>query len=257
MHRLPYSIPASHALAAEGEPIIVLPEVVNPNSREPVQIVIADHYDMARRGLAAILRDQLGFEVVGDVSTPDLLRRVLAQRRVDVILFDLGDNDQEAVALVYELSRSHPASRILAFTARASPYQVHQLLNAGVRGCLLQRASMVQILSAIRTVHRGRLTVQHEIASGILGTVTRVSHLASRPSDALTPREVEVLQPLVDGASNKEIALQLCIASKTVETRVGQICAKLGARSRTGAAVRAVCLGLVRPSMDKGSAIQV
>lgn len=235
----------------------MLPKAENPISRELIQIVIADHHDMARRGLAAILRDQLGLEVVGDVSTPDTLRRVLAQRRVDVILFNLGDDDREAVALVYELSQSHPASRILAFTARASPYQVHQLLNAGVRGCLLQRASMVQILSAISTVHRGRLTVQQEIASGILGTVTHRSDSASRPSDALTPREVEVLQPLVDGASNKEIASQLCIASKTVETRVGQICAKLGARSRTGAAVRAVCLGLVRSSTYQGGAVQV
>jgi DNA-binding NarL/FixJ family response regulator len=235
----------------------VSPDSANPKSREPVQIVIADQYEMARRGLAAILCDKPGIEVVGDVSTPDALRRVLAQRHVDVVLFDLGDDDREAVVLVSELGQSHPGSRILAFTARASPFQVRQLLNAGVRGCLLQRVSVAQILAAIGAVHGGRLTVQREVASGMLGIVIRTFDGAADSADALTRREVEVLQPMVDGATNKEIASQLCLAAKTVEARIGQICAKLGARSRTDAAVRAVCLGLVRPSAYLGSAVQV
>jgi DNA-binding NarL/FixJ family response regulator len=216
-------------------------------SQETIHIAIADHHETVRYGLSALLRAKRGIEIVGEANSPKALWSVLAHSRVDVIIFDLCDDDQERLALVQELRRTYPTVGILSFTTDAYPYQIDQLLHAGVGGFVLKRASTDQILAAIRAVHQGQLVLPNKLAPQSPHSPDALSLQLPVPNESLTQREIDVLQHIVDGATNKEIASLLCIAPKTVEGRIAQICAKLGARSRTDAAVRAVYLGLVKP----------
>lgn len=215
-------------------------------SQETIRIVVADHHETVRCGLSALLSAERGIEIVGEANSPKALWSVLAHCGVDVIIFDLCDDDQQRVALVHELRHTYPTTAILSFTTDAYPYQIDQLLHAGIGGFVLKRASTDQILLAIRAVHQGQLVLPHKLALPFPQPPDAGSLHVPFPNESLTQREIDVLQHIVNGATNKEIASLLCIAPKTVEGRIAQICAKLGARSRTDAAVRAVYLGLVK-----------
>jgi DNA-binding NarL/FixJ family response regulator len=213
---------------------------------EPVRTLIVAGDPLARAALAALLEDMLECSVIGQVAgIPDLPGNV-AIYRPDVILWDLGwDPTSVSQALegvdTEDLDiRRDDGPVILALV----PDRIHapDAWASGIRGLLSRDAGAEILVSALQAVAQGMVVLDPELADSVLPTIDDPTGTLV---EELTPREIEVLQLLAEGLSNKAIAHRLDISEHTVKFHVNAILGKLGAQSRTEAVVRATRLGLI------------
>jgi DNA-binding NarL/FixJ family response regulator len=195
----------------------------------PYRVLIIADDPLARAGLAALLADQDGCTVVGQVAGDD---PALDVYRPDALIWDLGwDPDPAALP---DLDSGPPVVALLP-----DPTQAADAWAAGARGLLLRSASAAHLVTAVAAVCQGLAVLDPALAGAL--PLDR-----PRPPQAdLTPREVEVLRLLVQGLSNKAIARTLSISEHTVKFHINAILGKLHAQSRTEAVVHAIRLGLV------------
>ncbi|MBO9319877.1 MAG: response regulator transcription factor [Chloroflexus sp.] len=230
-----------------ANPVVAVPHHETAStSSSPLHLAIADYSEVVRRGLQALLHDQPAIRIAAVVDCSDTLLNVLETQSIEVALIDLGEDDQDRLRLINQVHRFAPRTRLILFNSHLTLYHILELVQAGVAGIVPKHAALPQILLALHKVRAGRLVLQTDTFT--YGSLVQTMVAPGVSHDAqLLPRDLEVLQQLVAGATNKEIAALLHLSSKTVEVRVAQICTKLGVRSRTEAAVKAVSLGLVRP----------
>jgi DNA-binding NarL/FixJ family response regulator len=201
-----------------------------------VLVVAAD--PLARTGLATLLADQPACTVSGQVSGETDLATALEVYRPDVVAWDLGWDPASALERLADLEEAGPPVVVLL------PDETHAAgaWAAGARGLLPREVTAARLVATLTAVLHG-LTVLDPALNDALQPSTE---LAPAPLvEELTPRELEVLQLLAEGLSNKAIAYQLDISEHTVKFHVNAIMNKLGAQSRTEAAVRATRLGLI------------
>ncbi len=200
-------------------------------------LIIADD-PLARAGLAALLANQPDCTVVGQIDSEINLPTDLDIYRPDILLWDLS---WHPAPLLEHLSDSQsigvPSVALLPDTAHAG-----EAWGTGVKGLLLRDANAEKLSAALLAASQGLITIDPELTTALLPNPQAPS---SPPIEALTPREVEVLRHLAEGLSNKAIARHLDISGHTVKFHVNAIMTKLGAQSRTEAAVRATQLGLI------------
>jgi two-component system nitrate/nitrite response regulator NarL len=207
-------------------------------------LIVADD-PLARTGLAALLSDQPGCVIVGQIAEDAGLTSALDVYRPEVILWDSGWDPMLAA------SSGPPSLERLAELVDAAPpvvalvpdetYAVEAQM-AGARGLLPRDSSAVRLVAALTAVAWDLIVLDPSLAAPMLGTRD-----SSSPSlvEELTPRELEVLGLLAEGLPNKAIALRLGISEHTVKFHVNAVLGKLGAQSRTEAVVRATRLGLI------------
>jgi len=198
---------------------------------EPIRVLIVDDHAMVRSGLAAFLRAYPDLALVGEAADG---REALAQFGAltpDVVLMDLVMPVVDGVQAIHDIRSEYPEARILALTSFAEDELVQRALQAGALGYLLKNVSHVQLAEAICAAHAGRPTLAPEATQALIQAMQAPPALGHD----LTPREREVLQLLVQGYSNAEIAARLIITEATVKTHVSNIIGKLGAASRTEA----------------------
>ena len=215
-----------------------------PSSLNNLRVIVVASSPLARAGLAALLADQPGINVIGQLAADAELPDVLDVYSPDVVIWDMGWEPLQYSDRVSEL-RGLPVLALLA-DARTAADVMPPLLGAGVRGLLLQDASVEMLASALAALAQGLLVVDGKVAETALPHALNagVSN-QSGVVEALTPREAEVLKLIAEGLPNKTIALQLNISEHTVKFHVNAILTKLGAQSRTEAVVRATRLGLI------------
>ncbi|MCL4297288.1 MAG: response regulator transcription factor [Anaerolineae bacterium] len=216
-------------------------------------LIVADD-PLIRAGLATLLADQPNLTVIGRVATEVDLPTQLDVYHPDVIVFDLGWDPHLAPAPARSGSGSVIARTSLESLAelRESSLPIVALLpdesytaeawSAGARGLLLRNTDTEKLLAALLAVAQGLVVLDPTLTTAALPSPeTELPRLA----EALTPRELEVLQLLAEGLANKAIARRLDISDHTVKFHVNAILSKLGAQSRTDAVVRATRLGLI------------
>lgn len=205
---------------------------------DDVCVLIVSDDPLARAGLAALLADQPGCTVVGQVAGGAELPDEITIYQPDAILWDLGweptsplerltDLDQVVIPIVALLTDETQAAEVWA---------------AGSRGLLPRETDVESLVAALRAVAQGLVVVDPVLAADVLPTPDPPPEPLV---EALTRRELQVLQLLAEGFSNKAIAHRLDISQHTVKFHVNAILGKLGARSRTEAVVRATRLGLI------------
>lgn len=213
---------------------------------EPIRIIVADDHPVVREGLVAILTTQPDFEVVAEADNGDTLIAKSRQFEPDVILTDLempGTDGVEAIRVI----RSHlPDIAFIAFTAFDTDERIVGAVQAGAKGYLLKGSPRDEVFKAIRVVSKGGSLLEPTVASKLL------QHMSGGGADPqqdmpepLTEREMEVLELLGTGMTNKEIGGQLFITERTVKFYVSAILGKLGASNRTEAVTIAVQRGLI------------
>ena len=215
-----------------------------PSSLNNLRVIVVASSPLARAGLAALLADQPGINVIGQLAADAELPDALDVYSPDVVIWDMGWEPLQYSDRVSEL-RGLPVLALLA-DARTAADVMPPLLGAGVRGLLLQDASVDMLTSALAALAQGLLVVDGKVAETALPHALNVGvSEQSGVVEALTPREAEVLKLIAEGLPNKTIALQLNISEHTVKFHVNAILTKLGAQSRTEAVVRATRLGLI------------
>lgn len=199
-----------------------------------LRVVVAGADPLARAGLLAMLESVPTLHVVGDFAVDDYLRSRIRVAAPDAIAIDGGARADDVAALARELDL--PSVVLLTDARDAATLQ-----RAGVRGLLMRTAGVAQIESALHAVAEG-LTVFDEMIARTAAPQGRAEVELEEP---LTHRELEVLQLLAGGLTNKEIAQRLGISDHTVKFHVNAILGKLGVETRTEAVVHAARLGIV------------
>ena len=219
-----------------------------PEADERITVLVVDDHAVVRRGLLAFLDSEPDLEVVGDADGGEhaleaLERLDAADRRPDVILMDLQMEPLDGIESTREVRSRYGDVEVVALTSFGEEERVQAALEAGASGYLLKDAGADEVANAVRAAHRGELQLDPAIARRLM------SSLRAGPrgdlTDALTPRELEVLRLVGAGRANKDIAGELVISERTARTHVSNILGKLGLSSRTQAAGWAVREGLV------------
>ncbi len=208
-----------------------------------IRLLIADDHPVVRAGLAGLLSDEPGFEVVAEASDGDEAVRLAAATRPDVVLMDLRMPRVDGVAATTRITAGEagePAPRVLILTTYESDDQILAAIEAGAAGYLLKAAPQAEIVAGIRSVAAGQSALSPQVAVRL---VERMRQPA--PESVLTARETEVLRLVASGHSNKQIAVALGIGESTVKTHLLKIFDKLGVADRTRAVTLAMERGLL------------
>jgi len=199
-----------------------------------LKILVADDHEAVREGLKTILNSQADMEVVGEVSDGTAAVDQVAVLQPDVVIMDISMSQMNGLKATEALKQRCPAVKILALTRHADEAYLQQMLRAGAAAYVLKQSRATELLQAIRAVSAGGKYLDPAIADKVIGDFGRRGQSpASRlPQGTLSNREDEVLRLIAWGHSNKEIAAQLDLSVKTVETHKAKAMQKLGLRGR-------------------------
>ncbi len=206
----------------------------------PTRVLIADDHAVAREGLRALLERTGLFDVVADVPTAEAAIDASVQMQPDLAFVDIrfARGAMDGLEATRRLAAACPNVRVIILSLHDEPAYVRAAVGAGARGYVLKDATPEEILEAARTVLRGYMAVPLSLLQQAVTTTQAES--ADAAITRLSPRELEVLEGLALGLTNKEIAGRLGITPGTVKVHVERVIAKLDVRDRTQAAVVAV-----------------
>ncbi len=203
-----------------------------------IKVLIADDHAIVRMGLASLLSTSKALEVVGEAyDGEDAVRKAL-KLKPDVIIMDLVMPRKDGVATTAELHERIPQTQVLILTTFSSSENIARALKAGALGAVLKSSSNDELIDAIQKVAAGETFLSADI-----------EHLLADdpPLPELSPRQVEILDAIARGLTNREIALQTDISLESVKSHIKIILEKLGAASRTEAASIAQRKRLLKP----------
>lgn len=213
-----------------------------------IRVLTVDDHELVRKGIAAILSAEPGFELVAEANTGQQAVSLFREHRPDVTLMDLRLPDESGVEATRKIRGEFPDAHIIVLTSYDGDQDIYRALEAGVRGYLLKEMVHSEVLRAIRVVHSGKRFIPTEVSQHLSGFF---------PEVALTPREIEVLSLIARGFGNKEVADVLGTAAGTVKAHVQSILSKLSANDRTHAVTIALRRGIIHlHSPDLASSIQ-
>ncbi|MFB6617251.1 response regulator [Streptomyces sp. NPDC085524] len=205
-----------------------------------IRLLLADDHPVVRAGLRAVLDTEPDFAVVAEAATAERAVELAAAEPVDVVLMDLqfgpGMHGSEATALI---TARPGAPRVLVLTTYDTDADILAAVEAGASGYLLKDAPPEELAAAVRTAAAGQSALAPAVA-------LRLMDRMRTPAEALTKRELEVLQLVADGLSNQQISKKLFLSQATVKSHLVHIYAKLGVDSRTSAVAAAATRRLIR-----------
>jgi DNA-binding NarL/FixJ family response regulator len=203
----------------------------------PVRIFIVDDHVAIRIGLTSMLRAQSGLEVLGTAANGRDALASFESGVPDVVLVDLRMADMDGITLLRELHQRFPSVRTIVLTSYNADEDIYNAVCAGAKGYILKDAPEQDLLDAICEVRAGRTYYPPHVASRLAERLQRSS---------LSSRELEVLEMLSKGLTNKEIAGALNLSSHTIRCHVANITAKLSVSDRTEAVAVAFKHGIIR-----------
>jgi DNA-binding NarL/FixJ family response regulator len=197
---------------------------------ETVRILLADDHPLVRTGVRRILEAQPGLVVAGEVSNGDAALDFLRADPVDVMVLDLTMPGTDGFEVLRQVKATLPGMKVLVLTMHADAEYVARAVQDGADGYLLKDSAVQDLVAAIEAVQAGRAyyspPVQRELSE-----LLRAHSAPPRPMDTLTEREREVVGLVVKGLSTREIATQLDISTRTVETHRANLMRKLNLKS--------------------------
>jgi DNA-binding NarL/FixJ family response regulator len=206
------------------------------NVENRIRILIVEDHHVVRKGLMALLAAVPEVEVVGEASDGVEAVARFGELQPDVTLMDLQLPNMGGVEAITRIRREFPAARFIVLTTFDGDEDIYRSLQAGAKAYLLKGMTCEELLSTIHAVNSGRTFIPPQIAE----------KLAERMStQELTARELRVLERIVAGRANKEIAADLKISETTVKSHVNSLLGKLGVADRTHAATVAIQRGIV------------
>jgi DNA-binding NarL/FixJ family response regulator len=202
-----------------------------------IKVLIADDHAIVRHGLCALLGTEHGIEVVGEAKDGNEAVARAKQLAPDVVVMDIVMPRKDGVEATEEIRAAVPSAKIVVLTSFGTSDKISRAIEAGATGALMKTAEDRELLSAIRTVASG---------GRVISPAVRKLISTDPPAPELTPRQLEILQAMARGLTNKDIAKMFSIRTDGVNEHVLAILAKLGAANRTEAVATAIRKQLIR-----------
>jgi DNA-binding NarL/FixJ family response regulator len=204
-----------------------------------IRILIADDHPVVRDGLRGMLANEADFEVVGEAASGAEAVLLTERERSDVVLMDLQMPGVDGATATAEIAERFPGTRVLVLTTYDTDADILRAVEAGATGYLLKDAPRERLFPAIRSAARSETVLAPTVATRL------VNRMRVPAEEALTSREIEVLELVARGSSNAEVAATLFISEATVKTHLLHIFGKLGVDDRTAAVVSALERGII------------
>jgi DNA-binding NarL/FixJ family response regulator len=197
---------------------------------KPIRVLVADDHMIVRTGIRHVVESEPDLEVVGEAATAAEAVSLATRLRPDVVVLDISLPDQSGLEVTARLRSGGGGPRILILSMHDNPEYVLESVRAGAHGYLLKDTAGTELRNAIRAVCRGESYFSPPVASRLTAAV-RSEHETSHAVDQLTSRERQVLLGIVGGRTNKQIAADLGISHRTVETHRESLMRKLQIRT--------------------------
>jgi len=220
------------------------------------RIFIADDHEVVRKGLAALLQAEAGYEICGEASDGRAAMEKIRELKPDVSILDIGMPGLNGLEATRQIIKDDPRAKVLILTLHDSDQVVREVLNAGARGFLLKSDAARDLVVAVEALRRDNTYFTSKVAAMVLeGYLKGGTHSVpvSVGRDRLTPREREVVQLLAEGKSTKEVAVALGLSVKTAETHRSNIMRKLQLHSVSDLvmyAVRNNIVHVIQPTLE-------
>ena len=206
----------------------------NDRTMQKIRVILADDHTVVRQGLRALLIAEGDIDIVGEAENGRQAVQLVKKLLPDVAVVDIAMPQLNGLEATRQITHSVPATKVLILSSYSDDEYVQQLTEAGASGYLVKQTAANELLKAIREAHKGNAFFSPSIAKR-LRDQCREAFVSGQPTkrrtEHLTTREAEVLQLIAEGRANKQIAAELCISIKTVETHRTRIMRKLEVHS--------------------------
>jgi DNA-binding NarL/FixJ family response regulator len=201
--------------------------------RSPARILIVDDHPIVRLGIRQMLAAERDLEVCGEAESAGAARKLIADARPDLAIVDLSLAEGTGLDLIRSLRESVPALPVLVLSMHDEALFAERVLRAGARGYIMKREAITGLVDAIRQVLTGRIYVSETMAQAVLERLGQEDTASDNPLARLTDRELEVFDLIGRGQNTAEIAEQLGLSIKTIETYRSNIKTKLNLKDAT------------------------
>ncbi len=210
-----------------------------------LRVLLADDHALVRSGLRLLLQSIIGVEVVAEAESGGQALECIERLRPDIALMDISMPGCSGIETAADIKARFPETRVVILSMHAGEEYVSQALRSGASGYLLKDASPMELDLALRAVARGEIYLSPRVSEVVVEKYVRSEDGGRDRLDALTPRQREILRLIAEGRSTKQIAAQLGVSVKTVETHRALLMERLNIHDLAGLVRFAVRAGLV------------
>ncbi len=210
------------------------------SEQQQIRILISDDHPVVRTGLRGMINGEPDFEVVGEAENGKEAVAMTGELRPQVVLMDLRMPEMDGVTAIGHIKAEHPEVQVLVLTTYESDADILRAIETGATGYLLKDTPREELFEAIRLVARGESPLDPGVAARLM------QRMRGPSEEGLSTREIEVLELVARGTSNKEIAKQLWVSETTVKSHMLHIFDKLSVTDRTAAVTAALKRGIIR-----------
>lgn len=208
-----------------------------------IRVLIADDHTILRHGLRQLLELAEDISIVGEAASGRECLDMVTYLKPDVVLLDISMPDMTGLEVSRQIKSEWPGMGIVILTIHDAEDYILEAVRAGVEGYVLKDADPPELLQAIRASHEGQSFLQPALANRLMAGMRRHeknNRNLQKAEDVLTAREIEVLQLMAEGATNKDIGKRLFISEKTVKNHINNIFRKMDVADRTQAVLDAI-----------------
>jgi len=197
-----------------------------------ISILIADDHGLIRTGLRALLQEVPDLSVVGEAENGCTALSRIAELKPDIVLMDISLPGLSGIEVTRQVRGISPSTRVLMLTVHEDEGMLRESIRAGAHGYILKRAADAELIQAIQVIAQGHMYIYPSLTSALVKDLSPHAGVAEPAIEALTPREKEVLLLLSRGYTNREIAAEMNLSTRTIEGHRASLVSKLGISSR-------------------------